>query len=111
MRNIDIQKIAESYLIRGACLSSITGTDRRGFYQQEAIMLINKMMEEVIPVLGVDVYLMKNNTLTLTDGRDSWYCDRLNNEDFSHFAQRSCNGVINYIKNYTPKKTLSLFLI
>ena len=109
MKNIEIQKIANKKSIHGVSLFTLTGSDGNGFYQQDAIRLIKEVEAEVIPIIGVDVYLLRNNKPTLTEGRDSWYCDRLKNEDLSHFTHRSCTSAIEYIQRYISKEGIPLF--
>lgn len=94
MIDIDVQKIAKMYSMQGVPLISIIGGERNGFYQQDAIKLVRFFLTEVIPIVGVDVYLLKKGILYLTEARDNWYCERLKNECLFLYTQRSCTSAI-----------------
>ena len=109
MIDIDVQKIAKMYSMQGVPLISIIGGERNGFYQQDAIKLVRFFLTEVIPIVGVDVYLLKKGILYLTEARDNWYCERLKNECLFLYTQRSCTSAIEFITNYIPKDAIPIF--
>jgi hypothetical protein len=109
MIEINIQKIAHLYSIKGVSLFPLIGTVRNGFYRHDAIRLINIMLTEVVPVIGIDIFLLKNNIITFTDTYDNWYCDRIMNESFSKYTLRSCANAKRYIEDYNPKGAIPVF--
>lgn len=109
MIEIDIQEIAHLHSIKGISLLPLVGAERNGFYKHDAIWLINLMLAEVVPIIGIDIYLLKNNNLTFTDTYDNWYCDRKKDETFSHYTQRSCANAVKYIESYNPNGGIPIF--
>lgn len=109
MIETSIQEIAKLYSIEGVSLLPIVGIDRNGYYRHDAIRLINFMLNNVVPIIGIDVFLLKNNILTFTDSYDNWYCDRIKNETFSQFTQRSCANAMRFINSYNSKGAIPIF--
>ena len=109
MIETNIQEIAQLYSIEGISLLPLVGIERNGFYRHDAIKLINFMLKEVVPIIGIDIYLLKNSNITFTDSYDNWYCDRIRNETFSQYTQRSCANAMRYINSYNSKGAIPIF--
>lgn len=68
----------ESYV-----LSSL-GIDGVAYPYETAIMKVQSYMEQQISVVGGDVFLLEDNSLTPTD--DSWYCERMPDEPYTDMS-------------------------
>ena len=66
MTDNSIQEIAQLYSIEGVSLLPVVGSDRNGYYRRDSLWLVNFMLNEVVPIIGIDVYLLKNNNITTT---------------------------------------------
>lgn len=109
MTENSIQEIAQLYSIEGVSLLPVVGSERNGYYRRDSLWLVNFMLKEVVPIIGIDVYLLKNNKITISDAYDYWYCDRIKNETFSQYTQRSCADAIRYIENFNSKGAIPVF--
>ena len=52
----------------------------------------------MIPVLGGDVFLLKDNIPSLT--YDNWYCDKNPQESDQEYVIRSCKKAYEYVSTY-----------
>ena len=72
--------------------------DAYAFPKQQALIIISKLKEKYVPILGGDVYCLNNRLIT--DSYDSWYCNLEAGETQQHFVERSCLVAKKYIENY-----------
>lgn len=64
----------------------------------EALRMIGCFEEQGIPVLGGDVFLLKDNIPSLT--YDNWYCDKNPQESDQEYVIRSCRKAYEYVSSY-----------
>jgi hypothetical protein len=64
----------------------------------DALAAVSKFQELEIPVLGGDVWEMRNGRPSHT--LDNWYCQRSAEEPFRKFVERSAERAQNYVRNY-----------
>ena len=74
------------------------GIDAYAFPKQQALIIISKLKEKYVPILGGDVYCLNNRLIT--DSYDSWSCNLEAGETQQHFVERSCLVAKKYIENY-----------
>ena len=74
------------------------GINAYAFPKQQALIIISKLKEKNVPILGGDVYCMKNSLII--NNCDSWYCNFEARETQQNFVKRSCLLAKKYIENY-----------
>lgn len=74
------------------------GINAYAFPKQQALIIISKLKEKNVPILGGDVYCMKNSLII--NSCDSWYCNFEAGETQQNFVKRSCLLAKKYIENY-----------
>ena len=85
------------------------GVDRFGFEKEEAQKVLNFLKDEVIPILGIDVYIKQNDKIQLSQTYDNWYSIRIENENFSDYANRTYMEALSFIKNYHSASGTPIF--
>lgn len=88
---------------------SIIGGDRYGFEKEEAQIILNYLKDEIIPIVGIDVYIRKDNELHLPLSYNNWYCERNDCESFSDYSHRSNIEAISFINNYNSANGIPIF--
>ena len=76
------------------------------FDKENACVMIEKLRFECMPILGCDVYRMKNDNVEVL--LPNLYIDKNNNESYPDFLRRSCNETMDFIINY-PKYKNDIF--
>lgn len=64
----------------------------------EALKMITNLEEQGIPVLGGDVFILKENIPIPT--YDNWYCDKNPQESYKEYVLRSCKKACEYVSTY-----------
>ena len=63
------------------------GINAYAFPKQQALNIISKLKEKNVPILGKDVYCLKNSLII--DSCDSWYCNFESGETQQDSMKRS----------------------
>ena len=74
------------------------GIEGYAFPYQEALKIVQTCKLLAIPILGGDVYSMKNSIIEYSD--DNWYYNRTPDESYYDYVQNSCNKSESYIRTY-----------
>lgn len=74
------------------------GINDVAYPKYEALRMISRFEEQGIPVLGGDVFLLKDNIPSLT--YDNWYCDKNPQESNQEYVIRSCKKAYEYVSTY-----------
>ena len=74
------------------------GIEGYAFPYQEALKIVQTCKLLAIPILGGDVYRMKNSTIEYSD--DNWYYNRTPDESYYDYVQNSCNKSESYIRTF-----------
>lgn len=74
------------------------GINDVAYPKYEALRMISRFEEQGIPVLGGDVFLLKDNIPSLT--YDNWYCDKNPQELNQEYVIRSCKKAYEYVSTY-----------
>ena len=74
------------------------GINDVAYPKYEALRMISRFEEQGIPVLGGDVFLLKDNIPSLT--YDNWYCDKNPQEPNQEYVIRSCKKAYEYVSTY-----------
>lgn len=77
------------------------------FNKENAPIIIEKLRFECKPLLGCDVYRIKNGAITEVL-LPNLYVNRNANESLTAFLQRSCNESLEFVTNY-PQYTNDIF--
>lgn len=77
---------------------NVLGINNVAYSKCEALRMISRFEEQGIPVLGGDVFLLKDNAPILTF--DNWYCDKNPQESDQEYIIRSCKKAYEYVSNY-----------
>ena len=102
--SIKIDKI----LNNGVSLESI-GIKNWAFSKEKALLALGHLANLEVPVLGGDVCELTNGTIQYN--YDNWYCDRLPNESYIDFVNRSINKAIEYIEQYDSNDLDKIFFV
>ncbi|HHU26375.1 MAG TPA: hypothetical protein GXZ56_07130 [Bacteroidales bacterium] len=111
----DIEKIKIFYQDKGRDLKKIKGYSEddvinRALDKREALEALELFYNLEIPVLGGDVFYVKDND-EIDWTNDNWYIDQLENETDVQFLKRSIEESRNYVNSYNnPFLNNSLFL-
>lgn len=93
---MDIKEIAEAYSVK---YESIPIDGNICFDKENACKIIEVLRCECRPILGADVYRMKNGEVK-EFLMPNLYVNRADRESFSAFLQRSCDEAMSFVKNY-----------
>lgn len=74
------------------------GINNVAYSKCEALRMIGCFEEQGIPVLGGDVFLLKDNIPSLT--YDNWYCDKNPQESDQEYVIQSCKKAYEYVSTY-----------
>ena len=79
------------------------GVSGKAYLRDDALKIITFARENIVPVLGGDVYYKSkiDNAIHLT--YDNWYCNREELESLKEYADRSCDVAEHFIINYICK--------
>ncbi len=81
-----------------------------GLERSDALLAIELLRENMVPVLGGDVYFRQNSKITVAYA--NWYCEPKVGEDVVDFSSRSCSKADEYIKQFpTQDGKEALFVI
>ena len=92
----------------GVSLESV-GVNNYALNKTNALRLLDLLAEQKVAVLGGDVYVLKNNQLSLT--YDNWYSDKGSSESDDAFCSRSISETEKYIKSYTNADAFFAFTL
>ena len=90
----------------------LIGVKNRALPKEGAIIVLDRLYEMQIPVLGGDVYEIANGVIQ--NNYDSWHCDKLLNESHSDFVSRTIGKAKEYIEDYNsdhPDKIFFAFVL
>lgn len=73
------------------------GIDGIAYSYETAIMKVHSFVEQRIPIVGGDVFLLVDDSPTSTD--DSWYCEQMFHESYIDYVYRSGKVALEYINN------------
>ena len=76
----------------------------KAYLRNDAIKIVSLARQNIVPVLGGDVYYKSkfDNDIHIT--YDNWYCNREEMESLKDYVDRSCDVAEHYIINYNCKK-------
>lgn len=98
------QKIIE---VCGIPLHSL-GVDNWALSKDQALLTLTYFKRMGVPVIGGDVYAIKNGEIEHT--YDSWYCEeKKNDEEYSEFVKRSVDHAEKYILKYNIADDRKIF--
>jgi Immunity protein 40 len=89
--------VVEAILSVGIDLEDF-GSANWALSRSDALAAVSKFQELEIPILGGDVWEMRNGRPFLT--LDNWYCRRSAAEPFRKFLEKSVEQAQNYIRSY-----------
>jgi len=99
----------KNYIVtNGVSLESV-GVNNYALSKTSALHLLDILAEQKVAVLGGDVYISKNNQLSLT--YDNWYSDKDSSESDESFCIRSIAETEKYIKNYSNTDAFFAFTL
>ena len=93
----NVPAVVESILSSGIDLEEF-GSANWAIHWADALQAISKLHELGIPILGGDVWEIRDGRPFLT--RDNWFCRRLVDEPLQSFLERSVEVAKNYVRNY-----------
>jgi len=85
------------------------GITRGAFEKDAALIIISFLREEIIPVLGIDVYILKDNAVMFPKVYNNWYSIRLPNEPMGEYAERTCQEAKSFLRSYNSNEGLPVF--
>ena len=100
--------IANKHSINYCSLDEL-GVNSVAFEKREALHLLEYLKNEIIPIIGIDIYEMKEGIIDFSSNYDSWSCDRKENESLSDFVKRSHKSAYEYVDNYSITDGIPLF--
>ena len=79
------------------------GVSGKAYLRGDAIKVISFARQNIVPVLGGDVYYKSkiDNAIHLT--YDNWFCNRDKFESLKDYVERSCDVAEHFIINYICK--------
>jgi hypothetical protein len=90
-------------ILENAISLAAYGINDLAWERDDALHLLNSLLNDNVGVLGGDVYILKSNTLTPT--YDNWYINEKSGENLTEFYLRSKIEARLYIESY-PKNDL-----
>lgn len=100
--------IANKYSINYYSLDEL-GVNSVAFEKREALQILENLKNEIIPIIGIDIYEMKEGIIDFSSNYDSWSCDRKEKESLSDFVKRSHKSAYEYVDNYNITDGFPLF--
>lgn len=87
------------------CFSLIEiGINGNAYLRNDAIKIVSFARQNVIPILGGDVYCKSKSGNKIRMTYDNWYCNREQNESLRDYVMRSCDVAEKFIINYKCKE-------
>lgn len=83
-------------------LTSI-GVNGEGYLRNDAINLVSLARQNIVPILGGDVYWKSESKDDIQMTYDNWCCDRNEYESLKDYVERSCDVAEHFIIDYTCK--------
>lgn len=88
------------------------GVNGKAYLRDNALKIITFARENIVPVLGGDVYYKSRSDNDIHITYDNWYCNREELESLKEYADRSCDVAEHFITNYNcPKGYDAIFYI
>ena len=78
------------------------GVNSVAFTKENALLIVKKIREENIPILGGDVCLISNGEIQYT--ADNWSFSKKDDETLRQFIERSYLGTIDYLTKYGEER-------
>ena len=92
----DSEIVAKGIGLQYYSLDSV-GIHSVAFDKENALKLIKYCRDEVIPIVGIDVYKLNSGNVNFSDDCDNWSCEMKSNEIFYEYVKRSCKLALVYI--------------
>ena len=87
-------------------------TEDVGYVKEEALLLLDFLHAEVLPVLGGEVFFLKDGHVEFSQYvYEGWSCDRMEHETLSDYVHRSYLKAKDFITHYKAKENIPLFCI
>lgn len=80
------------------------GVNSNAYVFEDAIKIIGYARDNIVPILGCDVYFIKNNEIIIPEVFHGWYCDRKVYESLKDYVYRSCSEAMDFIESYIPNE-------
>jgi len=77
--------------------------------KEDALTIIEELRKNNIPIIGGKVLVLVDNKIEYPKGYDNWFCDRLQNESWFDFVQRSCDISFQYVNRYSINNAFPFF--
>lgn len=79
------------------------GVSGKAYLRGDAIKVISFARQNIVPVLGGDVYYKSRSDNDIHITYDNWYCNRDKFESLKDYVERSCDVAEHFIINYICK--------
>ena len=87
-------------------------TEDVGYVKEEALLLLDFLHAEVLPIFGGEVYFLKDGHVEFSQYvYEGWSCDRMEHETLSDYVHRSYLMAKDFITQYKAKENIPLFWI
>lgn len=86
--------------VRGIALSEQFGIADIALGRVDALIAVDCLKEDGVPILGGDVFFQRNNRLELANA--NWYTKILPDEEANAYVERSCLETSDYIRHFPP---------
>ncbi|RII26466.1 MAG: hypothetical protein CXR30_16435 [Geobacter sp.] len=83
------------------------GINNWALTKEDALLVLDKLLEIQVPILGGDVY--HKNGETFHSNYDNWYCDQIEGELNSDYVTRSIDVARQYIINYQVETSNTVY--
>ena len=94
----DSEIVAKEIGLQYYSLDSV-GIHSVAFDKENALKLLKYCRDEVIPIVGIDVYKLNSGNVDFSDDYDNWSCEMKSNENFCEYVKRSYKLALVYICN------------
>ena len=94
----DSEIVAKEIGVQYQSLDSV-GIHSVAFDKENALKLLKYCRNEVIPIVGIDVYKLNSGNVDLSDDYDNWSCEMKSNENYYEYVKRSYKLALVYICN------------
>lgn len=103
-----IELLANKHSISYYSLNEM-GVNSIAFMKQDTLRILEYLKIEVIPVIGIDIYEMKDRKVFYSSNYDNWSCDRIENESLLDYVKRSHESAYKFVYNYNIACAIPLF--
>ena len=79
------------------------GVSGKAYLRGDAIKVISFARQNIVPVLGGDVYYKSRSDNDIHITYDNWFCNRDKFESLKDYVERSCDVAEQFIINYICK--------